>query len=147
MLNKFCSTFRDLSPAIPSLTIRHDIYFYPYDRVVQHDQSKVQLKPDVLGLPSPVPKHKDRFRVGWGNVVVAGEAKFHDFMALIHQTASYVRAIFSHQRDRLWVYAILLSRSNTMIFARYDRSGVVMSPEYNVLQEEGRVNIMKGLWR
>ena len=140
MLNQFCSIFHT-----QSFTPLRNISFYPYDRNVQHKQSEVKLKPDVLGLPSPVLNHKDGFRVAWEDPFVVGEAKFGDFDRLIHQTASYVRAIFSHQRDRLWVYAVMLPYPNTMIFARYDRSGVIISPEYNVLLREGRVNIAKVL--
>jgi len=99
MLNKFCSFFHTHFAKIQSFTPLRNIHFYVYDRTVQHKQSKVKLKPDVLGLPSPVLNHEDGFRVAWEDVIIVGEAKFGDFDCLIHQTASYARAVFSHQRD------------------------------------------------
>jgi hypothetical protein len=145
MLNKFVTTFRTHFANTSPLTTIRDIHFYRYDRSLQHKQYEVKLKPDVLGLPPPLLEEEDVFRAAWGDVIIPGEAKFEDFVRLIHQTASYVRAIYSHQPDRLWVYAIMLTRHNTMIFARYDRSGLIMSPEYDVLRQVGRLNIAKGL--
>jgi hypothetical protein len=121
------------------------MYFYRYDRNVQHKQPEVKLKPDMLGLPPPKLDEGRRFCVAWEDVLIVGECKFDDFGGLIHQTASYARAVFSHQRDRLWVYCIMLSRPNTAIIARYDRSGLIMTPEYDVSRQDGRFNITMGL--
>jgi hypothetical protein len=145
MLNKFVTTFRAHFAKTSLLTTIRDIHFYRYDRSVQHKQPKVKLKPDVLGLPSPVLDEEHVFRAAWGDVIIVGEAKFEDFLRLIHQTASYARAIYSHQPDRLWLYVIMLTRENSMVFARYDRSGLIMSPEYDVSHQVGRLNIAKGL--
>jgi hypothetical protein len=144
MLNHFGDTLRaHLTKNRHPISFRN-IYFHRYDRNVQHMQSKVKLKPDLLGLPELV--DEELFCVRWEDVIFPGEAKFEDFIALIHQAASYARAVFSHQRNRLWVYCIMLPRPNTMIFARYDRSGLVMSPEYDVLCQDGRKNIAMALF-
>ena len=99
----------------------------------------------MLGLPPPVLDEELVFRGVWEEGLIVGEAKFDNFLRLIHQTAAYARAVFSHQRDRLWVYAIMLLRPNAMVFARYDRSGLVMSPEFDISLQGGRMNIAKGL--
>ena len=109
MLNKFVTTFRAHFTKTSLLTTICDIHFYRYDRSMQHKQPKVKLKPDVLGLPSPILNEEHVFRAAWGDVIIVGEAKCEDFLRLIHQTTSYVHAIYSHQPDRLWVYVIMLT--------------------------------------
>jgi hypothetical protein len=85
MLDSFVATFRTFFAKYEPLRPIHDFRFYRYDRIVQHNQSKVRLKPDVLGLPSkPVLDEESGFRALWEDVFILGEAKFDNFLSLIH---------------------------------------------------------------
>jgi hypothetical protein len=98
MLNRFAATFRTRFAETHPLALLRDFYFYRYDRNVQRKPSEVKLKLDVLGLPPPPLNQECRFCAAWEDLLIVGGCKLNGILDLTHRTASYARAVFSHQR-------------------------------------------------
>jgi hypothetical protein len=75
MLNKFVTTFCTPFVKTPYFIPIHDTYFYHYNCIVQHKQSEVKLKLDVLGLQPPILDEGVAFCAAWEDIIIIGEAR------------------------------------------------------------------------
>lgn len=122
--------------------------FIVYDKGLKSEFGTV-LKPDLLGISSEPVKG---MKLHWAdtNILLPIEVKRGNISELLSQTATYAQALFAHQANRLWVYAIVIhgeakNHIKNFMFCRYDRSGLVVSQQFDCTTTEGLQNIARGI--